>query len=116
MTQPTVENFSIVRGDDWSTVLRFSQALSGFDEIEFTIRDTWASSETDNTGAVFAGSLTGGEIVADGTYDVTVSIPNATTLGMTGDEYRYDIQVTTVSDKIYTTQRGCIRMIPDVTR
>ncbi len=116
MTLPTAENFSLVRGDDWSTAFRFDQAISGFSEIAFTIRETWAATETDNSSATFAATLTGGEITADGSYTINLSIPRSVTATMTSDQYRYDMQVTTVTDKVFTTQRGVIYMIPDVTR
>lgn len=116
MTRPNIENLTLVRGDDWSAVFEFDQELSGFSEIAFTIRTDWATTETDNSGAVFAGTLTGGEIVPDTGRRVVIEIPNATTLAMAEPYYVYDMQVTTITDKIYTTQTGRIRMLRDATR
>lgn len=116
MTLPLVQLISITRGDDYGGTMTFDQAVAGFVEISFTIRTEWATTETDNTEAVFSGTLTGGEVIVTGAYTATIDIASADTLAMTADSYVYDVQVETSSGKFYTTQRGMLRVNPDVSR
>lgn len=111
MSQPTIVNLQVTRGDDFGAEVTFDQAVAGFSEIRFTVRETWAASETDNAEAVYTATLT-----PSGTYTASFEIPNATTVTWLLDEYVYDVAVLTTGSKKYTTQRGTLRMTPDVSR
>ncbi len=116
MSPPLTQNLSVTRGDDDGGTITFDQPCAGFNEIWFTVRTAWATTETDNTGAVFSGTLTGGEVIVTGTYTATIDLPSVDTLTWTNNVYFYDVQVRTTGGKIYTTQVGQLRMIPDATR
>ena len=110
-TTPIV-NFDLTRGDDYAADLTFDQLVAGFSEIRFTVREDWATTQTDNTEATLTATLS-----ATGDYTAELSLTNAQTQALTADRYVYDIQVITVSgSKRYTTQRGCLRITPDATR
>lgn len=112
MTAPRVEIITLVRGDTYGATFTFDQAVSGFTSIRFTIRDAWATDETDNTTAAYTTTLT-----ATGTYTAALTIPSASTLALQLDQYVYDVAVVVTADGAkYTTQRGHLRMSPDVTR
>lgn len=116
MTSPSCENLTIVRGDDWTQVFEFDQPVSGFSEIMFTMRADYAApTDVDNSGAIFSAGLGTGVAILGG-FTVQLDITHAQTLTFTALTYFYDIQVTTAVGKIYTTQRGQVRIIPDVTR
>lgn len=105
-------SITITRGDSYSAAVTFDQLVSAFSEIRFTVRESWATSETDNSTATLSKTLT-----TSGLYGATLDLTSAETLALTRDSYVYDIQITTVvGTKIYTTQRGKIRVSPDVTR
>ncbi len=106
----------LTRGDDFGATLTFDQLVAGFAEIWFTVRVDWAKSETDDTAAVFSGTLTGGQIALTGTYTATIDIPDEATRLWSGFNYVYDVQIRTTAGKVYTTQRGKITVGYDVTR
>lgn len=110
-TTPVV-NFEITRGDDYSATVTFDQPVAGFTEIRFTMRTAWASNEADNAEAVYTTTLT-----PSGANAADLELPNADTVTWTDDSYFYDIAViTSAGSKKYTTQRGQLRMAPDVGR
>ncbi len=112
MTTPTIVNFSVTRDDDFSAVVTFDQLVAGFSEMRFTVRETWASTESDNTDAIYTTTLT-----ATGAYTASLEIPNAETATWTQDRLFHDISVVTaIGAKQFTTQRGEIRVGPDVGR
>lgn len=116
MTAPLIQPLNITRGDDWGGTFTFDQAVAGFAEISFTIRTAWATAQMDNTDAVFSATLTDGDIAVSGTYSATIDISHTDTITWTAEEYVYDVQIETVGGKLYTTQRGNLRMCPDATR
>ncbi len=111
-----VQSLTITRGDDYGAVVTFDQDIAGFTDIAFTVRETYATTETDNVSAVFSASLLAGGVTAAGARSVAIDISNTATVTWSADKYVYDIQVTTTAGKIYTTQRGPLYMAPDVTR
>lgn len=112
MTAPLVANITLTRGDDLAATFTFDQLVAGFSEMRFTIREDWATTETDNTAATLTKSLT-----ASGDYTALLELSSAETLALIGESYVYDLQITTVTgSKKYTTQRGQLRVTPDVTR
>ncbi len=111
MTQPLIQAIALTRGDDYAAVLTFDQPVAGFTAMRFTVRESWAVAETDNTDAALTVLLT-----ATSTYTASLELTSAQTLALQFDRYVYDIQVTTGAGKVYTTQRGELRMTPDVTR
>src|SRR6478752_4688516 len=112
MTQPRTETIELTRGDDYSATVTFDQPVSSFSEMRFTIREDWATSETDNSSAVFTALLT-----PSGTYTAELAVPHVDAVGLSKRRYVHDIQVTTSSTgKQYTTQRGPVFVGPDVTR
>lgn len=114
MTTPNQQAITVVRGDDTTLTITFDQAVAEFDDVWFTVRESWATSEEDDAGAVFSAEL-GGGITSTGTYTAEIALPNANTVTWLNDDYVYDVQVKS-SDKLYTTQRGTLRVIGDVTR
>lgn len=111
MTAPNQVNIALTRGDDYAADVTFDQAVSSFAEMRFTVREGWALSEADNTEATLSVLLT-----ATGTNEALLELTSAQTQALEHDEYVYDIQVTTVGGKKYTTQRGPLRLEPDVSR
>ncbi len=116
MTAPLIQPINITRGDDWGGTFTFDQAISGFSEIWFTVRAAYATTETNNTDAIFSATLTDGDIAVSGAYAATIDVGHDVTLTWTSPEYVYDVQIETLGGKLYTTQRGNLRMCPDVTR
>jgi len=115
MTLPNTENLTLVRGDDYSQAFEFTQTVSSFTQIYFTARVAYATYETDNSAAAFSAML-GSGISAIGSNTVQLDITHAQSLTLTAASYYYDIQVLTTTGKIYTTQRGMLRVLSDVTR
>lgn len=112
MSQPRIETIELTRGDDYAADITFDQPVADFASMRFTMRETWAAGESDNTGAIFTVELT-----PTGTRTASLEIPNAATLTFARDEYVHDIQVVTaIGGKKYTTQRGPVIVGPDVTR
>lgn len=110
MSQPRTQEIELTRGDDFGATVTFDQLVSGFSEIRFTVRETWATGETDNSDAKLSKALT-----PTGAYTAEIEITSAESLTLE-DRSVYDIQVVTVGGKKYTTQRGQLRVSPDVTR
>lgn len=111
MTQTAIQNIQITRGDDYDATITFDQNISDYEELRFTVRTDWATTETNNDDAVYTTELTGASSLT-----ATLTIPSASTSIWTLPLYVYDIQVTSATGAKYTTQRGKIRMGPDVTR
>ncbi len=112
MTAPRTETINIVRGDDYLATFQFDQLVSTFSEMRFTIRDDWATTETDNTGAVLSVALT-----ASGAYTADLALSSADTLTLQARQYVYDVSiVTALGGRRFTTQRGMLRPTPDCTR
>lgn len=114
MTEPRTESIRVTRGDDYGATFTFDQPVASFAEMRFTIREDWASAETDNADASLTTTLVG-----SGTYTADLQLSHADTLTLTlaSGQYVYDVQITTASGgKIYTTQRGMLRVTPDATR
>lgn len=110
-TTPVV-NFEVTRGDDVTFDVTFDQLVAGFSAMRFTMREAWATTETDNTAATYTLLLT-----ATGDYTASGDLPNATTQTWLNEIYVYDVQViTSVGSKKFTTQRGVVRLTPDATR
>jgi len=111
MTQPNTQTLVITRGDDFSATVTFDQDISGASEIRFTVRDDWATSETDNASAVYTTTL-----APTGTTTASLTVPDTDTVTWLKPGYVYDIQITTGAGLKQTTQLGSLRMGPDVTR
>jgi hypothetical protein len=114
MTQPTQQTLTHVRGDTFIKTASLSQPLTSFDDVWFTVRESYATTETDDSEAVAKGSIGGGEITGTGS-DVTIELPDDTTTWQQ-PQYVWDLQVKTTGGKIYTAARGMLRITPDVTR
>lgn len=111
MSQPRVENIELVRGDDFGATFTFDQPVSAFSEMRFTIRESWATTETDNTTAALSKTLS-----ATGTYTADLDITDEEALALSLDQYVYDVQIITTGGRKYTSQRGILRMTPDASR
>ncbi len=112
MSQPRVETILLTRGDDFAATFTFDVAVSNFTEMRFTIRDSWATTEADNSTAMLSVTLT-----ATGTYTADLALTNLQTRALAADSYVYDLQVTTTAGaKKYTAQRGPLKVGPDVSR
>jgi hypothetical protein len=111
MTRPRIETIELTRGDDFSATVTFDQPVSGFAEMRFTIRETWATREADNDTATFTTLLT-----PSGTYTADFDIPHASAVAFEFSEYVHDIEVVTNAGKRYTTQRGPVLIAPDASR
>lgn len=112
MTSPLTQMIELTRGDDYAATVTFDQPVAAFSEIRFTVREAWATTETDNTDATLTKTLT-----PSSAYAADLDLANTETLTLALDQYVYDIQVTTASGaKVFTTQRGTLRITPDVTR
>lgn len=115
MSAPTTQTITHTRGDDFDRVITFSEDPSAFLGIWFTVRAAWAESEGDDSDAISQAEL-GDGIAVTGALTVAIVIPSSETVGWVDDSYVYDIQVLTSTNKIRTTQRGSLRIQPDVTR
>ena len=112
MTAPLTQAIDITRGDDYAATVTFDQPVAAFSEIRFTVRESWATTETDNTDATLTTTLT-----PSATSAADLDLTSTQTLALVLDQYVYDIQVITASgSKVFTTQRGTLRVSPDVTR
>lgn len=111
MTQPLTQNISITRGDDYSATITFDQATSGFSEMRFTVREDWATSQSDNDEALISVTLS-----TSGTYTAVLTLTSSQTVDLLAKKYVYDVAVTTLAGAKYTTQRGQLRVGPDVSR
>lgn len=117
MTQPRNQDIILTRGDDYSAVFTFTQPIADLDEIWFTVRTSYAIvTDTDNTDATLELTLTDADFVSTGIYTVELNISNTDTLTLVEDRYVYDVCVRTDAGKIYTTQIGKLKVLPDVTR
>jgi hypothetical protein len=117
MTAPTIQNLTHTRGDDFIRTITFSEDPATYQGIWFTVRESWATDETDDTDAISQAELGDGIVLTGGgAYTGSVSISNSETSGWTQDSLVYDVQIKTAAGKIRTTQRGAIRQTPDVTR
>jgi hypothetical protein len=111
MTQPRVQNIELTRGDDYFATFTFDQPVSGFSEMRFTVRESWATTEEDNDEATLTLAL-----AASGSATADLDISSEQSLALALDSYVYDLQITTNAGKKYTTQRGFIRITPDTGR
>lgn len=117
MSQPTNVTLTVIRGDDQAWDLTFDQPVANFAAIQMTFREGWATTETDDTEASLKLSLADGDITATGTYTARVEMTSADSLSLVYQNYVHDVQVTMVTtSKRHTTQRGPVRVTPDVTR
>lgn len=117
MTEPVRQNLSAKRGDTKTWTLTFSQDISAFAEIWFTVRDGYNSEATDDSDAVTQKKKSDGGIVATGARTADVEFSDTDTRDwLTTMSLVYDVQVRTTTGKIYTTQDGQIRISHDVTR
>lgn len=123
MPSPPLERFSVVRGDDRERIISFFDSetnapvpLADIANVWFTMREGWAAAEEDDAAAIFQASLLGGGILPEGASSVRLTLPHAATAAWMADEYVYDVQVSTVAGLLTTTQRGFVRIEPDVTR
>lgn len=121
-----LQNIEITRGDDEDFLISFFQddfeetpiPVSGFADVRFAIRTTWATTQTNDTDALYVASLASGLSVY-GESTLLLEIPDAVTQALAVDvsaPFVYDVQVLTSGGKRNTTQRGYIQIAPDVTR
>lgn len=115
MTAPNSQPITHTRGDDFDRVITFSEDPATFQNIWFTIRESWATTEPDDSEAVYQAELNDG-ITVTGPLTAAISIPAVDTLEWESDDYVYDVQILTAAGKIRTTQRGHFHQEPDVTR
>jgi hypothetical protein len=111
MTQPRIEMIKLTRGDSYGATFTFDQPVSGFSEMRFTMRESWATTEIDNTTATMSVLLVGSGAA---TADLAITYTQTGALAL--DAYVYDVQVVTIAGKRYTTQRGQVVIGPDVSR
>lgn len=112
MSQPRTETIEITRGDDFGAEVTFDQDVADFASMRFTLRETWAKDEPDNTSAILTVALT-----ATGARTASLELTSEDTLLLQRDQYVHDIQIVTVAGaKKYTTQRGPVFITPDVSR
>lgn len=110
--------FRLVRGDDWSRIIRIKtknsstyENLNGW-KIYFTLRETDDES-TDDTLALISVDL---EITTDVTETI-FTIPRSETGDLViGKTYFYDFQVKTPADKVTTLKTGTVKIEKDATK
>lgn len=104
------------RGDTFSRTLTLDGSIlaSSFDEVWFTVRTDYASASiVDETGALSSGTLTGGQIIATGAQEWTITIDSP---NWTVGRLVYDVQVRSPAGQIFTVTKGTLRVFNDVTR
>ncbi len=117
MTQPVRQNLFAERGDTTAWTITFTQPLSAFVEIWFTVRDGYAEEQADDADAVSQLKLSNGGITPTGADTASAEFSSAQTSAWSAEmQLTYDVQVRTTTGKIYTTQIGFIQLGPDVTR
>lgn len=116
MTEPKQQTLRAKRGDTKIWTITFDQAVSGYVEIWFTIRDGWATTEVDDADAISQKTLSGGGIATTGTYTADVEFSDVDALAWQKASYQYDIQIRTAQGRIFTTQYGSLMITPDATR
>jgi hypothetical protein len=119
------QNIVLQRGDDVDLLISFADAVTGepialseLVDVRVAIRSDWASTETDNTGAVWSGSLLTTGVSAYGDSAVLLEIPRAVTLALAQapKPFVYDVEVLTAAGKTITTQKGYVQIDADVGR
>lgn len=114
MTNPPNENIAVVRGDDADKIIEFLNNddpldFSNFDDVWFTVLEKWSTVGT----PVFVARLTEGGLVPGNTaQQLRLPLPRAETATWGKDQYVYYVRVL-ASEKVITTQRGWIHVIPD---
>jgi len=115
MSAPAQQSIDIVRGDDDDKLITFSVDVVNFEEVWFTVRESWRLNEADDTGAIFQATIANGRLQPYSADTLLLLLPHAVTSGWAFDSYVHDVQVLTTTDKVITTQRGTVRMTPDTT-
>ncbi|UOF77319.1 hypothetical protein [Caudoviricetes sp.] len=115
MAGPNLQTIEVVRGDDDDKLIAFSIEVANFADAWFTIREGWRENENDDGGVVFQARLSNGGIQAYSSNTLLLPLPHDQTTTWGFDAYVYDVQVLTTAGKVITTQRGTLRMTPDVT-
>jgi hypothetical protein len=117
VTEPVRQNLTAVRGDTKKWTITFTQDISAFAEIWFTVREGYAEDQTDDTDTVSQLKLSAGDIVPTGARTADAEFDaDATRAWLMTMALMYDVQVRTTTGKIYTTQIGSIRISGDITR
>lgn len=111
-------NLQMRRGDTYAFNLTVTQAGSAFNLTGASVRMTakWAYTDPDSD-AVFVrtvGSGIGFLSASGGLATVTIAPANTSSLPGNSVNLVYDIQVTDVSDNIYTIVDGILTVLPDV--
>ncbi len=116
MATPITQNIVVVRGDDDDKIITFAVDVANFDDVWFTVRESWRTEADAGDGAVvFQARLsTGGLLPGSTDAQLKLPLPSAQTTTWWLDEYVYDVQVA-AAGKITTTQRGVINMTADAT-
>lgn len=121
-----IQHIELARGDDVDFVIEF--VTDDFDEIpiplseivdvRFTIRTDWATTETDNSTAVYAATWLTVGISAFGDNSVLLEIPKAVTvaLAQAPKPFVCDVEILTAAGKTMTTQKGYVQIGSDVGR
>lgn len=115
MTQPIFQALRHTRGDSFDRIITFDEDPATFQAIWFTVRETWADDEADDTDAVAQATL-GAGITVTGALTAAITITAADAASWVLPEYVYDVQILTAAGKLRTTQFGQLRLGPDVTR
>lgn len=120
------QNLELERGDDEDLVISFFQddfdetpvPLSEIVDVRFTVRTDWATTESDNSTAVYAASLLTSGIRPFGDADVLLEIPKAVTVALAQSPrpFVYDVEILTAAGKTMTPQKGYIQIGADVGR
>lgn len=109
-------NITHRRGDTFEKLFDLDFDASQISSAWFTIRDGYATTETDDTSAVAQVTLAGGGITVTGARQLKMTISDSVTRGWQLDSYVFDVQARLITGKLFTLAAGQLRVMPEVTR
>lgn len=118
---PTLSREDLSRGDDWPLVFynitnedgTLATSLAGW-TFFFTLKALDDSAANDSAALISKSVGSGITVVG---LEVQVNVTSTDTAALVpGTTYKWDFQVKTAAGRIYTSQRGTVRIVDDVTK
>jgi len=115
--RPAEYDLHLVRGDTWTQAFLYeSPEDTPVDLTGYTARLQIRANKTSTGDPLLSATSAAGLISLDGSGNIVLNVPAATTAALDFNQARYDLEITSAGGIVTTLLEGNITLIKDVTR